>query len=268
MSVRNQFKMMAESSTSQSTPIENLDKEGIEYWARLSRWNLIAAIKLSMGFNPNSNSMLSGKLMVKIPLGESENSKEYAKRLEITLLACEDNKLIVQEVPVRHTGFGGLAIDYEVDVKLFIGWARNNFTSNYEPLFNMALELYNNPYKGMVHAESGGHKGNETVEIMDLVREYAETALDEGCKCHHSELAEYLQYMERGDHSLVFKIPVYRNKPSIKLSRWPEHILKATVTAFRNKGIPLRTEAKTKPRGRALCKFHRGWAPPCNNPQK
>lgn len=117
-------------------------------------------------------------------------------------------------------------------------------------------------YKSTPHSSAGKQKGKAVEAVKKLIQEEAERQLDAGCKCQHSELAEYLKHMKRGDGNYAFPIPNNRNKPSIKESRWFDHVLEATTAAFRAKNIPLRNESKTEKRGRALCEAHRDWTIP------
>ena len=257
MKIQDNFEVWVQSPFTQCAYLEDLDDKGIEYWSGYSRWPFLAAIYLSMGLNPDAKAKRSGKMKVSEPTNaELERGKEFSDRIKIAYKACLQNKLIVDKIP-GHNEVTGQFVDREVDVETFIIWARKSFSANCEALYEQTLKSY----VRISHSKLGGNKGNKADDVKLLITKKALQELEADCKCQHSELAEYLEYMKRRDGSLVFINPTYKNKPSIKPKRWPDHVMEATAVAFKEMGIPLLTETKTEPRGRALCERHRNWKP-------
>lgn len=245
MRPRDKFDMWACDPYVPSIHFESLDQKCMAYWAGCSRWPLLAAIFLSMGLNPHARLKLSGKLSA-LPTPEEGHITEFFSRIKLAHAACEDGSLVADMVPAPRTGYGSPTVDREVDAKSFISWARKNFSYNCEEIFELALTSH----KSTAHAESGSKKGKQADEVKKKITEMAIAELNSGCKCHHSELAEYLYKLRNANGEPAFKLP------GIKETRWLDHFIEATTVAFREKGIPLRNEVKIEPRGRKLCARH------------
>ena len=230
---------------------EALSENDIEYWARFRRWTVFNAIFLSMGRSPRAQ-----KKDVPDPEAANAFSKEFVDRLEAIKQAIADGELVPEQTPADSAI--GYVEDSEVDTKKFLLWAERKFENTCPELSQKVLASY----KSTPHSSAGKQKGKKVDAVKKRIQVEAERQLDAGCKCQHSELAEYLKHMRRGDGSYAFPIPENRNKPSIKDARWLDHVLEATTAAFRAKNIPLRNESKTEPRGRALCEAHRDWTIP------
>lgn len=232
---------------------KRLSENDISYWSRFQRWTVFKAIFLSMGHSPR------GEGGVADPEAANAFSNEFVTRLEMIKQAIADGELVTEEAPADSAI--GYVSDLEIDAKSFLLWAEKNFNSTCPVLSQKVLSNY----KSTAHSVAGKQKGKVVEEIKSKIQEEAERLLEEGCKCQHSELAQYLQHMRRGGGRLAFPIPENRNKTRIKPERWFEHVLEATTAAFRTKQIPLRNEPKTEQRGRALCEAHRNWTPPAVN---
>lgn len=240
---------------------DGLTEDEISYWSMFHRWPLVIAVYLSMGQIPYKRSQ-SGKLLEagKQPTDTDKINQleDFKKRFVLAKRAAENGELVVEKIPDTRS-MGHPYVEKLVPVGNFIKWARANYETNYKPLFDVALRLYKDPG----HVASGDFKGKTTAEVKELITKKAEAELDAGCKCHHSQLAEFLTHIKRNNGSLQFKIPINKKgKKSIKIERWPIHVLEATKIAFRNKGVPIRTDRKDALRGRVLCDRHRDWAPP------
>ncbi len=233
---------------------ELLSEEDILYWSRFKRWTMFKAIFLSMGRRPKSEKTAVVDHKTAKTLG-----KEFVTRLEMIKQAIADGELVTEQAPADSAI--GYVEDSEIDAKSFLLWAEKNFNSTCPVLSQKVLSNY----KSTAHSVAGKQKGKVVEEIKSQIQEEAERQLEAGCKCQHSELAQYLQHMRRGGGRLAFPLPENRNKTRIKPERWFEHVLEATTAAFRTKQIPLRNEPKTEQRGRALCEAHRNWTPPAVN---
>lgn len=229
---------------------ELLSEEDILYWSRFKRWTVFKAVFLSMGRRSSSEATAVVDQETAKSLGE-----EFVTRLEMIkqAIACGDLETELTQSDAANEYLE----DYEVDAKAFLLWAEKRFNSTCPALSQKVIANY----KSTAHSAAGKQKGKVVEEIKRQIQEEAERQLEAGCKCQHSELAQYLLHMKCGGGSLAFPIPVSRNKTSIKPERWFEHVLEATTKAFKAKQIPLRNEPKTEPRGRALCEDHCNWTP-------
>ena len=229
---------------------EDLDDAGIAFWAGSSRWPLLAAVYLSMGFNPHAKGKKSGK-MLELPCPTEEQANEFSNRIKLAQVASEDGSLIVDKVPYPNSGHGGPTVDREVDVKTFIEWAKENFDSNCEPLFDIALRSYSSS----AHRKAGKLGSKPKRALLDKIIELANAELDGGCRCQHTELATYLRDLRRGGSFVIKEERLSRigNQPTILVFR------EAVQEAFDRRELPLRHEKKQpgQERGKYLCTRHR-----------
>jgi|GEM_PF-3774153 len=227
-----------------------LSDDDIEFWSSYVQWPATQAIFLSLGCQPQSSSASNF----------DDISDQVMQRIRLIESALAEKKLSCIKVP-RGKDATSYLEDSVVDVKEFILWARTSFTTTCDALFTKA----DDNYKSASHAKSGANKGKTKDDILDVVTQTALQELENDCKCQHSELAEYLYHMKRGNGLPAFPIPKSKKtkKENIKKELWIGHILNATKKAFRDKTIPTRNEPKPdEPRGRQLCPLHKDWTIP------
>ncbi len=252
MNVKNIFDLWANDPYVPSLCLEVLSDEDTRYWAAHNRWPLLSAIYLSMGFNPLAKQKQSGKLL-EIQFPDEKQVSEFFRRIKSAHAACENKSLFDDIVAVTNNGFGGPAVDREVDSKIFIDWARENFESNCETLYEMALKSH----KSTAHSKSGSSKGKQADEVKKQITEKAIKELEEGCLCHNPDLARFLCEQnikdikkKNSDEKFVLVLP------GIDDLCYEPHFLEATNAAFNEMGIPLRNKPKTPgapKRGKGCC---------------
>lgn len=243
MNVKNIFDLWANDPYVPSLCFEVLSDVDTTYWASRNRWPLLAAIYLSMGLNPQAKPKLSGKLS-EIPTPDEKQESEFFRRIRLAYNACEDKSLLDDIVAVPDKGFGGPAVDREVDTRIFIEWAREHFEGNCDTLFELALKSH----KSTAHRKAGGNKGKQADDVKDDITANAIEELVAGCKCHNPELARFLMKLINTDGTPKFILP------GIIKERYEDHFNIATIAAFKKMGIPLRNEPKNgAPRGKKYC---------------
>lgn len=224
---------------------KGLSEDEIAYWSMFHRWPLIMAVYLSMGQIPYKKP-LGGKMMeYGKRLDEPESIQlDFEERLGLAKRAVESGELVVEKIPdVRSMGHP--YVERIVPVRNFILWAKENYKTNYDPLFNRALSLYKSPE----HSAYGRRKGTPADAVKDLITARAIEELEAGCRCRSAELARYLMKLKNRNGTPVFTLP------SIIEDRYKDHFSEAVIAAFKVKGIPLRNNAKSDViRGKKLCR--------------
>ena len=185
--------------------IGRLGEQEILYWSSLTQWPLVDACFLSLGYHPHSRTIIDHNLPINIYDNIDDDIwLDALDRLSIAANACRDGSLKYKKNPcpgVTITTFERYDNhkEYiEVDVRNFITWARDNFKINHEHLYIKTLDQY----KSTAHVDSGKRKGKDLKDAKTDIAQYALDELENGCMCHHTELAKYL-CEEHKDASMI-----------------------------------------------------------------
>lgn len=140
-------------------------------------------------------------------------------------------------------------------------YARNHgkWLDNVEPRieFKSAKTVVNNDSDSLdektltkkIRQNTGAQKGKKADKVKVQITAMAILELEAGCKCHNPELARFLMKQKKSTGESMFTLP------GILESRYEDHFIEATNSAFKAKGIPLRNESKNgKQRGKKNCK--------------
>ena len=215
----------------------------------------MTAIYLSMGLNPHAKEKRSGKMIGAAPTDtELERAADFSNRIQLVHTACENGVLIVDRVPSTSAGNTGPELIREVDSKYFITWARDNFETNFEPLFETTL---NASPKNSSNVKAGKAGIKPKRELLDRIKALAEIELNKGCMCQHNELADYLRNMkiDNGSYAVLEKRQSRKGvQPNIKI------FIEAAYNVFDIKELYIKGKPQ-KPdqerRSKKLCGLHR-----------
>jgi hypothetical protein len=224
-----------------------LTEEDITYWSSFHRWPLVLAVYLSMGKIPYK--LLDGAQMREyccppVDTDTVNQREELNKRLSLAKQAVDTGDLVVEKIPDTRV-MGHHYVERLVPVRNFIKWARDNYTSNYDILFDRAMITYKSPE----HIASGRKKGSSADEIKEKIKARAIEELKAGCLCRSAELSKYLSKLKNRDDTFTYILP------SIINDRRLTHFTKAVIDAFKAQGVPLRNiSGSTQSRNKNFCK--------------
>lgn len=226
---------------------QELSVDEITYWSSFHRWPLVVAVYLSMGqipyHKPPSRIL---KDVGKCPTDPDKVNQleDFKNRLTLAKLAAESGELVIEKIPDTRS-MGHPHVERLVPVGNFIKWARENYKTIYDPLFDNAMSIYKNPE----HAAYGRRKGTPADAVKELITAKAIEELEAGCQCRSAELVRYMMKLKNRNGTPVFTLP------SIIEDRYKDHFCGAVIAAFKAKDIPLRNNTKSDvSRGKKLCK--------------